>query len=285
MMKIVTGFALSLLVIFAVGCGQPVDEQLEQQSQSLSNVCVEPVKLLRAHSHLYYGYGTFHKLDYLVQVQNLDYHKEVVVHRNEGDGSWVDVPLSYIGPIGEGCELWGGVDEIMTHTPEVEIAVRYTVNGQTYWDNNGGGGNNYRLGRDDGSLLTAWPLLVYKARACDSYFSGLIDVRNIAYHKQVQVHYTEDDWATYGTTDAFYVEGPNPHGIEQWGFGTANFADPAALRFAISYTVDGQTYWDNNFEVGRDYRLQPYTPSGRYSNTCCSTMTATGAATFTACSL
>jgi hypothetical protein len=85
---------------------------------------------------------------------------------------------------------------------------------------------------------------------------GYIEVENIAYHKEVVVHYNESggpDWHTVGAT---YV-GPSSGNREVWRFETPDYPHPPRLatdfRFAIRYTVAGQTFWDNN--VGRDYRI------------------------------
>jgi hypothetical protein len=278
------------LLAAAVACGAPTTQEETSASQKRSTASLPTVKLLRAHSKLYYGYGTHHMLDYLVRVENLAYHKEVVVHRTDGNGNWSDVALHYIGPAEDGYELWGGNDELDYHPdrPTVELAVRYTVGGQTYWDNNGGFGQNYTIGNDDRSLLTEANVMVYKARRCRAGgVNGYIDVRNLGNPKSVKVVYTYDNWTTHHDVDAHWLSGPNAHGIEQWRYEIPNVSDPWALRFAVSYSVSGQTYWDNNFAHRRDYKLQnlPFQPTGLMSMTCCSELTATGAGSRTFCSL
>ncbi len=48
------------------------------------------------------------------------------------------------------------------------------------------------------------------------------------------------------------VTGPLAFGVEEWQF---DFNGPFPGEFAISYTVGGQTFWDNNF--GHNYVSGP----------------------------
>ena len=106
-----------------------------------------------------------------------------------------------------------------------------------------------------------------------------IDVENIAYEKDVGMYWTDDDWATVNYADAWY-EDPGDGTIERWGIDIIPIAaypipsssgsspnedcltseDPFAclepptssnpwsltIQYALFYTVDGVTYWDNN---------------------------------------
>ena len=44
---------------------------------------------------------------------------------------------------------------------------------------------------------------------------------------------------------------PNRFGLEQWYF-TLDLGSATTVEYAVSYTVAGVTYWDNNFT--RNYR-------------------------------
>ena len=39
---------------------------------------------------------------------------------------------------------------------------------------------------------------------------------------------------------------PNAAGFEEWTFGL-DVGSATSVEYAIAYTADGQTYWDNNF--------------------------------------
>ena len=60
-------------------------------------------------------------------------------------------PLEYHQSLPENLEMWRATVVTAPYEPGftpadsvlVEFCISYTVNGQTYWDNNGG--NNYRL--------------------------------------------------------------------------------------------------------------------------------------------
>jgi len=133
-----------------------------------------------------------------------------------------------------------------------EFVVGYTVNGQTYWDNNGG--QNYRLAKNAGPLLGRDVMV--SAVYLYSAGNGAVDVRNVGYSKVVEVVYTTNNWktvmvaqASYGGSRIYYgyssFDNPNQYGVERWYFFLPSFAGKE-VKYAISYKVNGQTYWDNN---------------------------------------
>ncbi|XP_035799218.1 protein phosphatase 1, regulatory subunit 3Db [Amphiprion ocellaris] len=96
----------------------------------------------------------------------------------------------------------------------------------------------------------------------DQGITGTIQVLNLAYEKQVTVHYSFTNWRTHSDTKASWVSSghrgesnapetdvfrfhlPVPPFIMQPG---------AMLEFAICYHVKGCDYWDNN--NGHNYKL------------------------------
>uniref|UniRef100_A0A3P8TVE9 Protein phosphatase 1, regulatory subunit 3Db n=1 Tax=Amphiprion percula TaxID=161767 RepID=A0A3P8TVE9_AMPPE len=96
----------------------------------------------------------------------------------------------------------------------------------------------------------------------DQGITGTIQVLNLAYKKQVTVHYSFTNWRTHSDTKASWVSSghrgesnapetdvfrfhlPVPPFIMQPG---------AMLEFAICYHVKGCDYWDNN--NGHNYKL------------------------------
>lgn len=196
-----------------------------------------------------------------VVVKNLAYDKQVAIRLRNAKNEWEDLPLSYAGPASEGFELWRGeIGKPGTPLDPIVLSAKATMNGQTYWDNHGG--VNYRIRATQGKRLFGVVVLHDSGglRGDGSFFVN-IDVQNLGPEKRVQVVYTTDDWATVRTADASFqssygagangnVPSPNAYGVERWlveGSGIQG----ARAAYAISYTVNGQTYWDNNF--GRNY--------------------------------
>ena len=207
-------------------------------------------------------------------VANLGYAKQVSAHIKKADGSWVDFPLNFVRSTGANKEVWaaqyyiqswgGGTNNLPPTGDIIEFAIKYQVNGQTYWDNNGS--LNYKLPHGAGSLLGK-DVNVVLANYNPSVNLGLatnligqITLRNIAPAKNVKVIYTTDNWATtkeaaagfspYFAMGYSYVSNPNSLGFEEWTY-NLEVGNASKVEYAISYTVNGKTYWDNN--QGRNY--------------------------------
>lgn len=215
-----------------------------------------------------------------VQVSNLGYDKKVFAHIKRSDGSWTDYPLFRLAATGANKEIWfaGFSTDYVGHDtlagegasigPVIEFALKYQVNGQTYWDNNGNA--NYKLVRGAGSLLGRGVNVSVTNSAPEmglltgfTEWKSHITLRNIALAKNVKVVYTTDNWATTKVVYATYrpiwsnpegfdpTANPNSMGFEEWDF-SLPVTDGTTVEYAIAYTVNGQTYWDNNF--GSNYR-------------------------------
>jgi len=225
----------------------------------------DEVKLVRAENYYSAGYhtGGYWEINALIQVKNLAYTKQVYVHQSKTDGTWVDIPAHYVRTGNSTYELW---QANRTDFGDVSVlgkyyAIKYVVNGQTYWDNNNGA--NYifsyagNYGGGPGPMLgNGINVLTYAYGIGGGKFSGYVDVRNIAYSKKVSIIYTTDNWATYATVDASFmatyqtgyssaIAFPNVYNVERWQFAVPTTA--SQVKFAVSYTVNGATYWDNNY--------------------------------------
>lgn len=105
-------------------------------------------------------------------------------------------------------------------------------------------------------LESAQAVYIGGARVYPAWLKGTIGVANLAYDKQVSVVYEVrtpqrviQDWTAL---DAHWAAG------DRWEFQTPSFngecphyCSEISFRFALAYTVDGHTYWDNN--DGRNY--------------------------------
>ncbi|XP_047439396.1 protein phosphatase 1 regulatory subunit 3D-like [Mugil cephalus] len=89
--------------------------------------------------------------------------------------------------------------------------------------------------------------------------TGSIRVLNLAYEKQVRVHYSFTNWRTHADTTASWVSSGEPNVPETDIFRFLLPVPPfilqpgAMLEFAICYHVKGSDYWDNN--NGHNYKL------------------------------
>lgn len=82
-----------------------------------------------------------------------------------------------------------------------------------------------------------------------------VAVQNLAFEKQVSVHWTRDNWGAATQDCALSYEGSLGNNLELWGSdcridGGSN-TDSAWL--AVQATMNGTTYWDNNH--GQNYAI------------------------------
>jgi len=87
---------------------------------------------------------------------------------------------------------------------------------------------------------------------------GITAVKNIAYHKDVIVRYSFNDWRTVSETTATFYKQDSPYQIDYFVFvvncKTTCFDKKWDVNFAICYKVNGQEYWDNN--DGENYHIK-----------------------------
>lgn len=238
---------------------------------SFAAMAANEVQLLRAWSLVSTRYGmSVQQPRFDVVVANLAYAKQVYVHLKKADGRWVDVPLAFNRAADNGREVWSGTytnsdqNGLTFQTWDPEFSIKYVVNGQTYWDNNGG--KNYVIGRDTGNFLKGVNVLHADwqptVSAYGTQFHGSVTVRNVAYTKQVRVVYSTDGWKTSKTAWATFnphlwagayssASNPNSYGFEEWSF-TLDVGTASQVEYAIAYNANGLTVWDNNF--GRNYK-------------------------------
>jgi len=193
-------------------------------------------------------------LDGVVEVRNVAYAKQVDVFYSTG-GVWRVQPAAHLGP-GEGDrEAWSFAiaTGYLASDPHVELAVRYRVDGQEYWDNHFG--QNYRVtpSTPHEPDTEVWLRSAQLGRGLGCYglcgdFSARIRVRNLAYAKRVSLWYSLDGAAW--TEAAGRYDHDLGGGYEQWSvYLPYLFPRDPRIEFAIRYEVLGQTYWDNHFSV------------------------------------
>ncbi|WP_211361792.1 hypothetical protein [Pseudonocardia cypriaca] len=196
-----------------------------------------------------------------MKVANLGYSKQVGLRMNLS-GTWRDECLSWSRNFGD-YDLFDRRDAPFTY----ELAVRYQVNGQEHWDNNGG--SNYALrqsgvgGNTVGGNVALENATVRGGRGSDAYIEGEVWVNRLAYHKYVGIRLSADSGITWQDIAATYdrpiteslYETTLP-GVEAWRFRTGmNGIQGGRFHFAAFYNdlSNGQWYWDSNF--GRNYQM------------------------------
>lgn len=230
-----------------------------------------PVELVSEFSITQYKYGSSFSNSYEVVVDNLGPTKQVSIHRQQQNGTWIDLPLSFSRSVGNNKEIWVGgkslgLGQTGTNTDAPAFAVKYKVNGVEYWDNNAG--QNYKV-LAEGPLLGAGKNVVSSLSLSDDATKtnklayGSVHVRNLGPTKTVKLIYTTNNWASSTVVNATYggnpltlgygsYPNPNANGAETWNL---NFQFPATQHgfYYIEYKVNGVSYYDNNF--GANYKL------------------------------
>jgi len=257
----------------AVEVGSDADDSdvaLDETAQTLTPG--EPVRLLWAKTDVtcvqFTSQGTCENslaqatLRGFIEVDNLAFQKVVAVHYQSQSGAWVDAPASFVSVTGNNHEVWSFQTQPKTFQDRLgtdfAFAIRYTVAGRTFWDNNSG--RDYRVGAGPrpASFAPSVLLEVSNVTLLDAAWqaptnraSGVIALKNLAFQKDVKIVYSTDAWTTVKSASASFLFSST--GYENWSFDIPLAAADRRIDFAISYTVGGQTYWDNNF--GRNYVL------------------------------
>lgn len=279
--NVLTRLALFLFTtaITLTGCTSSLNnapEELAASSTFNASTASREIELISASAFAQdYIKAVVFKRNFLIRVKNLGFQKTIHVRHKKTDGTWTDIPASYQKTTSAGDEIWSAATleqftiSGMTSIYADEFALQYRVNQSTFWDNNNG--QNYRLNKDDGVLLgNNISILQYSyktEKTADAKKIRLnLDLRNIAYQKSVKIVYTTNNWQTSSTLNASFVTpyipensfGPKPNpnvwGVERWA---AEIVLPLSFNgncdWAVSYTVNGNTYWDNHF--GSNYRV------------------------------
>lgn len=174
-------------------------------------------------------------------------NKAVYVHHRTYAGSWEDTAATYVTKLDANTEIWKAT---IFGTNVGQYSIKYVGDGQTYWDNNNG--DNYSCYDVFGQA---------NVRAARSYsqipssYNIRVNVKNLAYAKVVKVRYTQDNWATYQDVNLSYQYTRTDTDIdtEVWSVALNLDADKMdSFHYCISYEVNGQTYWDNNFGANFD---------------------------------
>uniref|UniRef100_UPI00398ED0B3 protein phosphatase 1 regulatory subunit 3E-like n=1 Tax=Pristiophorus japonicus TaxID=55135 RepID=UPI00398ED0B3 len=86
---------------------------------------------------------------------------------------------------------------------------------------------------------------------------GTVRVLNLAFHKEVTVRHTADDWRSFTDSPARYIPLSADRHTDRFSFELAlpPYLAGSALQLAVRYRAGQAEYWDN--DGGRNYRLRP----------------------------
>lgn len=194
---------------------------------------------------------TSHYVGYIA-VKNLAYDKKVTAHYNytgaEQTTVWNDIAATYVrtNPL-DGNEIWKfETPSTFNHYGfgEIQYAIKYEVNGQTYWDNNGG--KNYR-----GIDFAASRPHVTSFGGYQNNLTCNLEIKKPVKPEAVRIRYTDDNWATYKEVDA--ATATQEYGILDVNYWVANIpvSSGKQIKFSAYYVINGVQYWDNN--LGENY--------------------------------
>jgi len=268
-----------LLALSLFSCSQ-VMEGSESALDSTSRAISAPVSLVSAKSS-FVTLGSavvIGQMEGRIEVANYSNSKSVGLVYNIDNSGWETANAYYVSTLDNGRELW---DFSLTLFEDpygeypasrlVQFALFMDANGESYWDNNNNG--DYFLSTWGGEqvysnvVLGTQPLGVSYGHFGSVYPAGTVltvsmDVKNLSYHKNLQLVYTTDNWATVKTAPA-YFRSTLANGAERWEAspvidqyikGSSNNTYTEEVKFCVAYTVNGVTYWDNN--KGENYTLK-----------------------------
>ncbi|KAM6120871.1 LOW QUALITY PROTEIN: protein phosphatase 1 regulatory subunit 3D [Phoenicopterus ruber ruber] len=113
---------------------------------------------------------------------------------------------------------------------------------------------------DFSSRLQEQQVCLERVTCSDLGLSGTIQVRNVAFEKQVSVRYTFNQWKAHEVCAHWHSSIPEKTGQDQVDIFTFFLPVPpfllqlcSVVQFAARYRVNGREYWDNN--RGKNYSL------------------------------
>lgn len=189
-----------------------------------------------------------------VRVKNLAYEKSVNLVFTDADGQSIEVPAQYFGPADAGYEIWEAWTNLNSGKPYT-FAVDYAVQGESF--------------RAESFELKTGPLLyagqnvqqvLGSRQFYGSYANFTVAVRNLAWHKKVEVHTSCNGFRSEQTVALSYqpvffygygtISSPTPEGFELWSGSLSNVPESCdVLNYYFTYEVNGQRYADTNFGI------------------------------------
>ena len=187
-----------------------------------------------------------------IAVKNIAYDKKVTVHYQYNDDAWKDVEANYVKTDAvDGYEIWKFSTPSTLGYWEMQFAIKYEVNGQTYWDNNNG--QNYK----ENDFNASRPHVTDYSEYYENYTNILnigIETKKSVNPEAVKIRYSEDNWATYKDVDAANIVSYN-NDVNFWEV-RLPISSTKQVKFAAYYVINGSKYWDNNMGDNYTYTMK-----------------------------
>ena len=202
-----------------------------------------------------------------VKVQNIAFSKDVAVYYAQANGTWVGRALTWQKNFGD-YDVFARNDNTFVST---EFVIRYSVNNQTFWDNDDG--RNHQIDERRPNTI-AGNVMLNKAIArrgsqagggfafTTSWVEGEIFVKNLSFNKRVGIRLSANRWMSFQDTDASFqgnvAVAVGLSQVEVWKFKTPELnldQSTPEFKFVVYYNNldNGEWFWDNNF--AQDYLL------------------------------
>lgn len=220
-----------------------------------ASAVTQQVSLIYAKPYVYYS--TVGAEGY-VEIEDIGTEKTVTIHYSFDGTNWKDIEAEYYKDTIGNREAWSFKTDSLyigyRGNATVQFAIKYEVDGTTYWDNNNGANYKVKAGYGVTSQFDFGNGGIAYWYQSQKYEGVLVhtQLHNLAYDKDVRVRYTTDNWATYQEVQGYFVSSLPDSASEFWEIYVPTL-EP--FEYAISYTVNGTTYWDNNF--GENYTFTP----------------------------
>ncbi len=160
------------------------------------------------------------------KVKNIAFAKDVAIHYAQADGTWSERTLSWQKNF-TGYDLFSRTDNTFSTT---EFVIRYTVSGQTFWDNNGGANYHVDSARPNtvGGIVILNKAIARRGSQAGggfvfttSWVEGEIFVKNLSFQKHVGIRLSSNGGASFHDTNAsFSGNVPVAVGCRRWRSGS-----------------------------------------------------------------
>ena len=197
-----------------------------------------------------YGFTSY---EVFIQTKDNAKDQKVYVHycyfSNE---KWRDQEAELYTTLDDGSKIW----KANFTSYSTAYCIKYVADGKTYWDNNHNRDYSYGTSIGDAAAVTSIKY-GYQSSWYSGYKIGAL-LHNYAYHKNVFVRYTTDNWHSYRDQALHYSE-TDDYGKEVWTTEIPidnSQSHGEDFHYALCYRVNGKEYWANNF--GENYDSMYY---------------------------
>ena len=201
-----------------------------------------PVKLYSLEGQTVYhgisGYNVY------IQIESGSAANKSVSIQYSNGSTWSETNATFYTNLNSETEIWRAT---LSGAGLTEFKIKYVGDNITYWDNNG---NTRQFSNPLGEANVQALRTGCKVYSCYDIYAA---IKNIAYTKEVKVRYTQNNWATYQEANLQYDHTITGTDTEIWKTTLSLDSDQMGnFQYCISYQVNGQTYWDNNFGANYD---------------------------------